>query len=459
MPTDSRKNKIKFLLWSYLFLLIIEGALRKWFLPFLSTPLLLVRDPIALLALFWAWPLLEKSIYWFRIQILFFIGLVGIVLALYVGHGDWLTALYGLRIYLIQLPLIFVFPLIFSRKDVIRAMWATILISIPMVILLAAQSSTPPSHPLNVGTGGTGSSAFSGAAGKFRPSAIFSFTNLVSRFFTFSAASLLAVVYGLASATSANEPITKYRNQSIIGKRVTLFFGVLSLIIALPVSISRSLMVSYAIVFIVTVLILISTKEKIASLITTFIIVYLLATAALNIPLVKEASDAFAVRWALAAQAESDEAVGGDEDNSGLFGSLSKRVFKQFTAPLVHADSYKLLGRGIGMGSNIGAVRLSGKQGFLLDESSWGKQMGELGLFIGPIFIFWRISLSYHLLKIALKEAYHSNNRITIILTTASLMGILNGQLGQSAGLGFIVATTGLALASSVKDDAEIKLN
>ena len=33
--------------WAYLLLLIFEGALRKWFLPGLATPLLIIRDPLA----------------------------------------------------------------------------------------------------------------------------------------------------------------------------------------------------------------------------------------------------------------------------------------------------------------------------------------------------------------------------------------------------------------------------
>ena len=46
------RNKMPFLkklFWAYFLLLIFEGALRKWILPQLSAPLLLVRDPIALL--------------------------------------------------------------------------------------------------------------------------------------------------------------------------------------------------------------------------------------------------------------------------------------------------------------------------------------------------------------------------------------------------------------------------
>ena len=37
-------KRIKQMIWLYFFLLIFEGALRKWFLPFLATPLLVVRD-------------------------------------------------------------------------------------------------------------------------------------------------------------------------------------------------------------------------------------------------------------------------------------------------------------------------------------------------------------------------------------------------------------------------------
>jgi hypothetical protein len=44
-------KRLRQLLWLYFWLLIFEGALRKWLLPGLSTPLLLVRDPVALRSL------------------------------------------------------------------------------------------------------------------------------------------------------------------------------------------------------------------------------------------------------------------------------------------------------------------------------------------------------------------------------------------------------------------------
>ena len=39
----------RWLIWVYLILWIVEGALRKWFLPGLSNPLLVVRDPVVIL--------------------------------------------------------------------------------------------------------------------------------------------------------------------------------------------------------------------------------------------------------------------------------------------------------------------------------------------------------------------------------------------------------------------------
>ena len=39
---------LKAFIWLYLVLLIFEGALRKWVMPSISDPLLVVRDPIVL---------------------------------------------------------------------------------------------------------------------------------------------------------------------------------------------------------------------------------------------------------------------------------------------------------------------------------------------------------------------------------------------------------------------------
>ena len=74
-------------IWLYLILLIAEGALRKWVLPGLATPLLIVRDPIAAFMIFQA----------FRLNILpttpvfflsYFIAIISVFAAVLIGHGS-----------------------------------------------------------------------------------------------------------------------------------------------------------------------------------------------------------------------------------------------------------------------------------------------------------------------------------------------------------------------------------
>src|ERR1700760_4545945 len=45
---------VRSLIWTYFVLLIIEGALRKWVVPQLSNPLLVIRDPVALAIYFFS---------------------------------------------------------------------------------------------------------------------------------------------------------------------------------------------------------------------------------------------------------------------------------------------------------------------------------------------------------------------------------------------------------------------
>ena len=45
---EAQAKPVRQLIWLYLILWLIEGGLRRWFLPSLTTPLLLVRDPVVL---------------------------------------------------------------------------------------------------------------------------------------------------------------------------------------------------------------------------------------------------------------------------------------------------------------------------------------------------------------------------------------------------------------------------
>ena len=164
-------------IWAYFLLLIFEGALRKWILPGLATPLLIIRDPIALWLIVASINrgLIKSNIY---LALIVLTGITGTFTALFFGHGNLPVALFGARILLLHFPLIFIIGRIFNRADVISMGMKGLWISIPMTLLIALQFYSPQSAWVNRGIGGDISGGgFSGALGFFRPPGTFSFTN------------------------------------------------------------------------------------------------------------------------------------------------------------------------------------------------------------------------------------------------------------------------------------------
>ena len=167
------QNFLKKGVYVYFLFLILEGALRKWFLPGLATPLLVVRDPIALILLIVAWQknFLPVNIYLITI---YCVSILSLITTLIVGHGNLTVALYGLRILLIHFPMLFLIGAIFDQEDVLTLGKLILIISIPMALLIAIQFYSPQSAFVNRGVGGDVEGAgFDGAMGFFRPPGTF----------------------------------------------------------------------------------------------------------------------------------------------------------------------------------------------------------------------------------------------------------------------------------------------
>src|ERR1700736_5890600 len=115
--TDSLLGTLRLLVWLYFWLLLWEGALRKWFFPSLSTPLLIVRDPVVLLIYAIA---LAKGVFPFNRFILLIaaLGIASFGASLIVFDRLSIIA-YGLRTNFLHLPLIFVLPNVMRQKHVV----------------------------------------------------------------------------------------------------------------------------------------------------------------------------------------------------------------------------------------------------------------------------------------------------------------------------------------------------
>ncbi len=406
-------------IWLYFLLLVFEGALRKWVLPGLATPLLVVRDPLAIWLLYIAWRYDELP----SNQSVLFMSVISIFsffTAITLGHGSIVVAVYGVRILLFHFPLIFLIGRIFDREDVLKMGKIMLWMSIPMAFLIALQFYSPQSAFVNKGIGSDSQGGgFSGALGYFRPPGTFSFTTGNTQFFGVVGA---FIIYFWLNPTQIN--------------RILLIASSACLLAAIPLSISRSLLFQ---VVLTTAFAAISIARKPKYLGRMFLaamgIMVILAFLS-RVSFFEHAIDALTSRFETASQSE-----GGIQDTVG------NRIFAGFFEQF---QSYSLpfFGLGIGMGTNAGARLLVGTaESFLISEGEWGRLVGEMGVILGVTAIVIRINVCVMLVKASYKRLLQSD-LLPWILISVSLQAIAQGQWAQPTALGFATLLGGLSIAS-----------
>lgn len=407
-------------IWAYFLLIIFEGALRKWFLPSLATPLLIIRDPIAIWLIYISYRrgLVASNIY---LNGILLIGLVSIYTAIFIGHGNFFVALYGARILLFHFPLIFVIGKVFSRKDIIKVGKVTLYIAIPMVILITLQFYSPQSAWVNRGLGGDmAGGGFSGTGDFFRPPATFSFTNGTSLFFGWLAP---FVFFFWLNSREIN--------------RLVLIGASIAMLAAIPFSISRTLLFEVVLSLIFTVIATIRKPEYVSKMILAMIIglvsiAVLSQTNSFNI-----ATSAFTDRFDTANEVEGGLVKGvlGDRFLGGLLSALNGSSEQPF------------FGYGIGMGTNVGSMLLTGGQTFLIAEGEWGRLIGELGFLMGFAVILLRMGLVFKLTA-ACYQKMVIGNLLPWLLLSFGFINLAQGGWSQPTSLGFSIMASGVILAS-----------
>jgi len=419
-PSLSDPNRvIKQAIWAYFFLLILEGALRKWFLPGLATPILVIRDPVALWLVYIVWKrsLLPANIY---IVFMVLIAITGIYTATLIGHGNIWVAIFGARILLIHFPLMFVIGRIFTREDVIKMGKYILWISIPMTFLIALQFYSPQDAWVNRGIGGDMDGAgFDGALGYFRPPGTFSFTTGTTLFY--SLASCFVIYYW-------------FNPQNI--NRLLLISATISLLVAIPLSISRALLFQVGLSLIFAFLSLSKNPKFLAQIILICLIGILSVFILSQISMFQIATGAFTSRFDAASVSEG-----------GLQGTIVNRFLGGLLESVTDFPDLPIFGYGLGMGTNVGSTLLMGDRSFLIAEGEWARIVGEMGIILGLAIIILRISFVINLLKNSFLKLSEEDLLPWILLSYGFLL-IMQGQWAQPTSLGFSTLLGGLILAS-----------
>ncbi|WP_071781122.1 hypothetical protein [Adhaeribacter aquaticus] len=406
-------------IWAYFLLLIFEGALRKWFLPGLATPLLIIRDPLALWLLVKVWQrdLLPSNIY---IVGTITIATLGIFTATLIGHGSLPVALFGARILLLHFPLMFVIGRIFTREDVIKMGKVTLWIAIPMTILTALQFYSPQTAWVNRGVGGdTAGAGFSGANDFFRPPGTFSFTNGLTAFYGFVAAYIFFFWFDSKTINKA-----------------MLIAATIGLLIAIPLSISRGLFFQVGVSLAFSILVISRKPQFLGKLI--------LAIAGMIITLIILSKTSF---FQTATGAFTERFESANDIEGGLEGVLIDRYLGGMFYALFGETQTPLFGYGIGMGTNVGSMLLTGSTVFLISEGEWGRLIGELGPLLGIAMIIIRVSFSAKVAMASYKKLT-KGDLLPWMLVSYGIMMVPQSQWAQPTSLGFSTLIGGLMIAS-----------
>ena len=410
---------LKTWIWVYFFLWVFEGALRKWFIPALSMPLLLVRDPIVLWLLIMAARrgLLKVNIYLTGMVVL---GVVTLLTTVVLGHGNIPVALYGARTLLLYFPMIFVIGRVFNQDDVIKMGKIILTIAIPMTILLGLQFYSPQSAWVNRGVGGDEAGAgFGGALGFFRPPGTFSFTNGTTCFYSLVAPFLIYF----------------WLNPQKI-KRTILLGATGALVIAIPLSISRGLSFQVAL-SVIFLMIAVSRNPKYFGKILMGTVLVVVALALLsNLKFFATATEAF-----------TDRFTGANESEGGLVeGVLGERVLGTLTKAITSSTDESVFGFGVGSGTTLGANLLKDDRVALMADFEWMREIGELGL-MGLLLIGLRVGLAIKI-SVASYRKLKEGNILPWLLMSVGVVIVMQGQWHQSTALGFCALIGGIWLAS-----------
>lgn len=418
-------KSIKIAIWIYFLLWIFEGGLRKWILPSLATPLLIVRDPIAIYIIARALYLNVKFMNPYIVVSTIF-TLLSLAITLTFGHGNLFVGIYGARIMLLHFPLIFIIGAILTKEDVLKIGRAFLLLNILMTIIIYFQFSSPQSAFINVGIGGEGSAGFSGAMGYSRPSGLFSFTTGLSVFF--SAVSVFVFYFWLSKDYCS---------------KILLYSSTIALIIALPLTISRGAVVGVVIVGLFAIIASVKSSKMLFKIVMTslafFIVIMTLQkfTTIFNL-----GTEVFMDRVDTV-----NRVTGG-----GIKESILLRIFDEFTGPFVELFKQPMFAGNLGMGTNAGAQMLTGKIVFLVSEGEFGRLGGEQGIIFGGGIIVLRMILAF---SIAIKswKLPQEEKLLPFIICGSACVALMQGQWAQPTVLGYGIIMVGLVMASLKKED------
>jgi len=119
---------------------------------------------------------------------------------------------------------------------------------------------------------------------------------------------------------------------------------------------------------------------------------------------------------------------------------------------LSNSSNIPFFGYGIGMGTNVGSMLISGKVEFLISESEWGRMIGELGAILGISAVLIRVALAFNLIKRSFRKMVSGDVLAWMLLSFALLLVAQASGRNQRFGIWCIVGWVVMAALNTKQE-------
>lgn len=419
-PGKVRMPLLKKLFWLYFFLLIFEGALRKWVVPQLSAPLLLVRDPVSVWIIWEAYRTHKWPRNWSFALAILTVGLVGLcAFQMIFDNNPWYVAIYGLRSYLLPFPVAFIMGENLDKEDLRKFAICTLFLLLPISVLEVAQYMSPPSAWVNAGAyKGAGQIGYT--ADHVRASGTFSYDVGPIDFVPLAAAFML---YGLVNEKFA--------------RKWLLWASGIGIVLSVPVVGARTLVFELVgVLACVAVAASFGVSQLAKSLKVIFPILAVCVLVSF-LPVFSAAMGTLGNRFNEASQSEGDTQQ-----------VLTRRLLDPLTGDIEDVDfSSNWIGHGIGTGAAAVVVLARGKASFVAGETASSRYIYEMGPFSGAAYLLFCYLLGFAILWKALARA-RDHEPLALLLIPAMLAALYMGIFEQPTEQGFMVISVAFTLAA-----------
>ncbi|MBA3697321.1 MAG: hypothetical protein H0W78_00440 [Planctomycetes bacterium] len=429
--TDQTKarRQVAVLVITIYWLLILEGAVRKWLVPEFHQIVFFIRDPFAIAALMLAVnarlvPLSRLLI----VAVLLTICLVFLagyqVIAL--GYSP-VVAAYGVRNYCFY-PLVALTAMtVLTREELLALVKGTLLVSVPMAVLSVVQYLSPTSAWVNRSYGD--GAVFTVAHGVVRTTGTFTFTAGMACFVAASVACLAVALH------------EQFRRRFL--PLTVLLLCALGVTTCLAVSGSRTAFTHVAIIvgiLLVMEFVVPPTRRNWRMLIGIPAMMAVLAGFAATV-----FPSALEILW--------ERQTAAQESGEDFF----TRTIGLMGGELSLIDRAEVLGSGIG-GLSVGGASLTGGQAFAGGaENESERVVLELGLIFGPLYMLARWALALWLLGAAVAKLRREDDALPLLLwSVAGVMLVIGQATSQGTINGYTWLFTGFTLAALTARRASI---